>query len=273
MVCRVTLLLFVLIISEQGYSQTKKGKVLLKDTNSGIAFVNIGVIGGNIGTVTDESGNFSIALDNKYDKDSIRFSMIGYDSKSFLISSFKKDSISVVYLSPKSYKLPELKVVYRKPKEVMLGSPVVSNLLRSGFATNDLGSELGVKIKVRGTVKLKDINFNVAVCTFDSVTYRLNIYELVNETEYRNILTKPIYITFTKDKINNAISFDLKKYSIMVEGDILVALELYRDLGPGSLLFHTEYFTGSTFRRKTIEGAWINMAGVIGIYLNGDMVR
>jgi hypothetical protein len=245
----------------------------LKDTNSGIAYVNIGVIGGNIGTVTDSTGNFIIDLDKRYDNDSLRFSMIGFESKSFLISNFKKDSISVVYLSTKSYSFPEIKVVYRKPRQVRLGYPVVSNLLRSGFAANDLGSELGIKIKVRGTVKLKDINFNVAVCTFDSVTYRLNIYELVNETEYRNILTKPIYITFTKEKIENAISFDLKNYSIMVEGDILVALELYRDLGPGSLLFHTEYFTGSTFRRKTIEGAWIDMAGAIGIYLNGEMVR
>ena len=59
----------------------------------------------------------------------------------------------------------------------------------------------------------------------------------------------------------------------MVKGDILVALELYRDLGPGSLLFHTEYFTGHTFRRKSIEGAWINTAGIIGIYLNGEMMR
>lgn len=235
--------------------------------------MNIGVIGGNIGTVTDESGNFAITLDNKYDKDSIRFSMIGYESKCFLISSFKNDSISVVYLSPKSYTLPDINVVYRKPKEVMLGYPVLSNMLRSGFANNDLGSELGVKLKVRGTVRLKDINFNVAVCTFDSVTYRLNIYELVNITEYRNILTKPVYITFTKEKIDKAISFDLKNYSIIVEGDILVALELYRDLGPGSLLFHTEYFTGSTFRRKTIEGAWIEMSGVIGMYLNGEKMR
>ena len=273
MVCRVTLLLFVLIISEQSYGQIHKGKVVLKETNTGIAYVNIGVIGGNIGTVTDASGNFAIALDDKYDKDSIRFSMIGYESQSFLISRFKQDSISVISLIPKSYILPEIKVVYRKPRVVRLGFPVVSDMLRSGFAANDLGSELGVKINVRGIVRLKDINFNVAVCTFDSVTYRLNIYELVNKTEYRNILTKPVYITFTKDKIDNAISFDLKNYSIMVKGDILVALELYRDLGPGSLLFHTEYFTGSTYRRKSIEGAWINTAGIIGIYLNGEMMR
>jgi hypothetical protein len=270
---RVTLLLFVLLISEQGYSQTSKGKVVLKETNSGIGFVNIGVIGGNIGTVSDEFGNFTISLEDKYDKDSIRFSMIGYEPKSYLVSSFKKDSISVVYLSPKSYTLPEIKVVYRRPRKIRLGYPIESNLLRSGFAANDLGSELGVKLKVRGIVKLRDINFNVAVCTFDSVTYRLNIYQLVNDTEYRNILTRPVYITFSKDKIDKVIKFDLTNYSIMVSGDIMVALELYRDLGEGSLLFHTEFFAGSTFHRKTIEGVWNEASGVIGLFLNGEMLR
>jgi hypothetical protein len=273
MVCRGTLFLFVLIISEHSYSQTYKGKVVLNETNSGIAYVNIGIIGGNIGTVTDESGNFSICLDNKYDKDSIRFSMIGYDSESFLISSFKQDTISVVYLSPKSYTLPEIKVVYRRPRKIRLGYPIESNSLRSGFSSNDLGSELGVKLSVKGFVKLRDINFNVAVCTFDSVTYRLNIYESVNDTEYRNILSKPIYITFSKNKIDKVINFDLTNYSIIVSGDIMVALELYRDLGEGRLLFHTEFFTGSTFHRKTIEGDWNEASGVIGLYLHGEMVR
>ncbi len=273
MVCRVTFLLFVLFFSEQCYGQTHKGKVVLKETNSGVAYVNIGVIGSNIGTVTDASGNFSIILDNKYDKDSIRFSMIGYDSRSFLVSSFKRDTISLVFLTPRSYTLPEIKVVYRKPRETRLGLRIEESSLRCGFASNDLGSELGVKLKVRGFVKLKDINFNVAVCTFDSVTYRLNIYEEQNNGEYRNILSRPIYITFSKDKINKVISFDLTNYSILVSGNILVALELYRDLGEGRLLFHTEFFSGSTFHRKTIEGNWTESKGVIGMYLNGLVVR
>ena len=164
-------------------------------------------------------------------------------------------------------------MIYHKPKEIRLGTPVTTNDLRSGFAYNDLGSELGIKVHVKGQVKLKDINFNVAICTFDSVTYRLNIYQSLNQTEYKNILSKLIYISFSKDKINNAITFDLSKYSIIIEGDVLITLELYKDLGEGKLLFHTEYFTGTTYHKKTSEGKWTEAPGVIGMYLHGQLIR
>lgn len=273
LVKRTGLLLYILAISLSGYCQLQKGRVLSSDTNSGIGYVNIGVIGGNIGTVSDASGNFNIDIDVCYDNDSIRFSMIGFESKTFLISQFKEDTIKDINLNPKAYDLPEIKVVYKRLKDIRIGTLVTSNTLRSGFSSNELGSELGVKVKVRGLVKLEDIKFNVAVCTYDSVTYRLNIYERDNYHEYRNILVQPIYITFSKDKINEVISFDLKPYQILIEGDVLIALELYKDLGEGRLLFRTQFFTGTTYHRKTSEGDWREASGVIGMYLNGLVIK
>jgi hypothetical protein len=268
-----TVLLSIFTTSLLCYGQTQKGRVLSSETNSGIGYVSIGVIGGNLGTVADASGSFSIEIDVCYDNDSIRFSMIGYESKIFLISKFKEDAKQFIYLKPKSYDLPETKVVYHRPKVVRIGTEVTTNTLRSGFSSNELGSELGVKVKIRGLVKLEDIQFDVAVCTYDSVTYRLNIYEKYEDSEYRNILNKPIYITFSKDKINEVISFDLKPYQILIKGDVLVALELYKDLGEGRLLFRTQFFTGTTYHRKTSEGDWREASGVIGMYLHGLLIK
>ena len=267
------LLFFVLFIPGLIFSQSQNGKVLSRGTKSGIGFVNVGIIGKNIGTVSDESGNFTISLDNIYDNDSLRFSMIGYESKTFLVGQFKEDTIKNVYLNPRLYNLQEVKVIYRKTKEILIGTPVTSNDLRSGFGYNDLGSEMGVKVDVRKEVKLKDINLNVAICTFDSVTYRLNIYQSEDQTEYKNILTEPIYISFSKDKIKKVITFDLSKYSIIIQGNVLITLELYKDLGEGRLLFHTEFFTGTTYHKKTSEGKWTEAPGVIGMYLHGQTLR
>ena len=267
------LLLFVLFIPGLVFSQPIKGKVYSSETNSGLGFVNIGVIGKNVGTVSDEFGNFTITLGDTYDTDTLRFSMIGYESKTFLVGQFKEDTIKNVYLNPRLYNLQEVKVIYRKTKEILIGTPVTSNDLRSGFGYNDLGSEMGIKVDVRKEVKLKDINLNVAICTFDSVTYRLNIYQSEDQTEYKNILTEPIYISFSKDKINKVITFDLRKYSIMIEGNVLITLELYKDLGEGSLLFHTQFFTGSTYHRKTSEGKWTVASGVIGMYLYSQTTK
>ena len=265
---------FLLFVPEVVFCQLFEGRVIVhENNNSGVSFVNVGIIGKNVGTVTDQSGNFSLELDNIYDKDSIRFSMIGYESRSFLVRAFKDNAIKTIYLGPKSYSLTEVKIVYHKAREIRLGTPVISDALKSGFAENNLGSELGVKINTREPVKLEDINLNVATCTYDSVTYRLNIYKIIDNIEYKNILTQPIYISFTKDKIDKPITLTLGKYSIIVEGDILVTLELYKDLGQGKLLFYTQYFTGFTYHKKTSEGKWTKAPGEIGMYLHGQVIK
>jgi hypothetical protein len=271
---RAEFFFFLLFVPEVVFCQLFEGRVIVhEDNNSGVAYVNVGIIGKNVGTVTDKSGNFSIHLDKIYDKDSIRFSMIGYESRSFLVRAFKDNAIKTIYLGPKSYSLNEVKITYRKAREVSLGTPVISDALKSGFAENNLGSELGVKLKTRGKLKLEDINLNVSTCTYDSVTYRLNIYQAIDEMEYKNILTQPIYISFSKDKIDKPITLALGKYSIIVEGDILVTLELYKDLGQGKLLFYTQYFTSYTYHKKTSEGKWTKAPGAIGMYLHGQVIK
>lgn len=262
------LLFIVLLIPCSLLSQPETGKVISTETELGIAYVNIGVIGKNIGTVSDISGNFTITLDEIYDNDSIRFSMIGYESKAFLVSQFRADPVKNIYLKPRSYDLPEINITYNRPRKILLGNPVGTNDLRSGFSDNDLGSELGIRINARKKVLLKDINLDVAICTYDSVTYRLNIYVIEDNLVCNNILTEPIYISFAKDKITDVLTFDLSKYSIIFEGEVLVTLELYKDLGEGRLLFRTEYFTGITYHRKTSQGNWTQSPGVIGLSLN-----
>lgn len=267
------ILLFALLCPGLVFCQTRSGQVLSSETKSGIAYVNVGIIGKNIGTVTNEYGNFTITLDKINNTDSLRFSMIGYESKSFLVSQFKEDSIKDVYLVPRSYYLTEVKVFSHRTHEIRLGIPVLSDALKSGFEANDLGSEMGIKVNARKQVVLKEININVATCTFDSVVYRINIYQVVNKTEYKNILIEPIYISFSKDKIDKVITLNLRKYSILIEGEVLISLELFKDLGEGRLLFHTQYFTGITYHRKTSQGKWTEAPGAIGMYLYGQTTK
>lgn len=271
----IILLLLLVLFPEVLVGQSHEGKVLSSRTNSGIGFVNVIITGRNIGTVADISGRFSIDLDNKDDNDSLRFSMIGYESKSIVISQFRTDSLKIVYLDPVLYNLQEVIVMEHRHKlrEVQIGTPVYTNILRSGFAYNDLGSELGIKDHVKGVVRLRDMHLNVAVCTYDSVTYRLNIYKSDDGVDYKNILTSPVYISFSGDQVSEVLTFDLTEYSIVVEGDILVTLELYKDLGEGKLLFQTQYFKDYTYHRKTNDGKWTRSAGAIGLSLHGQKIR
>lgn len=270
----ILLLLYSAITPGLAFCQSYKGRVICGTSNSPVGYVNVGIVGKNIGTVTDQYGKFSIYLDPIYDNDSLLFSMIGYVSKSILVSKFREISNQDVILSPRVYDLGEVKISYHKTRRIRLGVPVLTNDLRSGFADNELGSELGIRVKTKGLVELDNINLNVATCTYDSVTYRLNIYRITGEdqTEYKNILTEPIYLTFSNDKIDKVITLDLRKYSILINGAFLITLELYKDLGEGRLLLHTQFFTGTTYHRKTSMGKWTAAPGLIGMYLYGQLI-
>ena len=270
---RAGLILLLLFCSSGISGQCQKGRILSSETRSGIGFASVGIVGKNVGTVSDGEGNFTLDIDEIYDDDSLRFSMIGYYPKSVKVSQYRQNPQKDIFLIPLSYVLKEVEVVYNKPVKKRLGNPVTDDFVRSGFGSNDLGSELGIVVYAKRKVRLKDINLNVSKCTYDSVTYRVNIYKVSLDTCYENILTKPIYISFTKEDINKPLSFDLSRYSIIVKGNIMVALELYKDLGDGKLLFNTQYFTGSTFHRRTSEGTWTESPGLIGMYLNSNEIR
>jgi hypothetical protein len=265
----VSVIFFIVAGHVQIYCQVVNGRVMSEETGKGIPYANLGVIGKNHGTVTDISGNFAIELGEIYDNDSIRFSIIGYTSKALLVKEFRYDKSKNVFLKPVSYNLQEVKVIYHRPRTIKLGEPILYNDLRSGFGNNDLGSELGVKIHVKGIVKLKNLKINVAICTYDSVTYRLNIYTMEGSTVCDNILRQQVYFSFSKKDIGKPVNLDLTPYSIVVDGDILVSLEIYKELGEGKLLFNTTYFTDVTYHKKTSEGTWSQSPGKVGISLSG----
>lgn len=265
--------LLFLTLSLNTFSQSREYKVISEGTTTGIGYVNIGVIGRNIGTVTDESGRFRLDFAELNDDDTLRFSMIGYESATLTLTSLKSNPSATVSLGSRTYELPEMKVVYPRGRDILLGTPVVSNALRSGFSDNNLGSELGIKFNVRKRMKLKDINLNIGVCTYDSVSYRLNVYQQSEDETWDNILTIPIYISFTKSDISKPVTLDLKDYYIFLEGQTIITLELYRSLGEGKLLFLTQFFTGTTYHRKSKEAVWTQSPGQIGMYLHGQSFR
>ncbi|MBC8884125.1 carboxypeptidase-like regulatory domain-containing protein [Flavobacterium piscinae] len=75
------------------------GKILSKDNNEPISYVNIGIINKDVGTVSDENGDFELilVLGNEYyvnetnEKDSILISSIGFKSQKFTVLELQKN--------------------------------------------------------------------------------------------------------------------------------------------------------------------------------------
>ena len=72
------------------YSQFVTGKIIDADSKIPLEYVNIGVIGKDKGTVCDKAGVFSLELPERFDNDTLRISIVGYDPVLYSVWEFKK---------------------------------------------------------------------------------------------------------------------------------------------------------------------------------------
>jgi hypothetical protein len=102
---RIAIIFTTLLLPRFLICQTIHGRVLSSKTDSAISYVNIGIVGKNIGTVSDESGKFILKFERIDKDDSLRFSMVGYKSRTVQLSSFRDDTSKTVFLDPVLYNL------------------------------------------------------------------------------------------------------------------------------------------------------------------------
>jgi hypothetical protein len=249
------LIIVLFFIDISIFGQEYSGFAFNSKDKSPIEFVNIGVVGKNIGTISDKNGKYSLSIDNKFYNDTIRFSCIGYKSYSARVADFKRLLEKNILLDEKLYELNEVIVSPKIFKDKTLGYNSHSRAIQGGFKENRLGYECGVLLKIKKTAILKKINLNVAYCRYDTIFYRINFYKVTGKMEFENILIKPIYIQTPKDKIKDKITVDLSSENIHVNGNCLVTIEQIKDLGNGNLWFCAT-FPGKTYYRKTSQGIW-----------------
>jgi hypothetical protein len=140
----------------------------------------------------------------------------------------------------------------------------------AGFKDNILGYELGIMMKIRKSALLEEVNINFGRCTYDSIFYRVNVYEVRGKMNFENILTEPIYLKLARENISETVVIDLKSYNIVTQGNVLITLEHVRNLGPGFLYFSSN-FSSRTYFRKTSEGKWDSAPVGISISLKAQV--
>lgn len=253
-------------------AQSFKSRTLSKIDKSPIGYVNIGIFNKNVGTTSDANGSFEIFLDDKYSNDSLTFSCIGFDTFKILVSDFKMLKNNNIFLTERSYKLSETIVLPKKLKKKTLGVTTKSKSIASGFSDNILGYEMGIMMPIKKSAKINSVNLNILYCKYDTIFYRINVYEVRDRRRkiYENVLLSPVYLTIPKDKINGTLSLDLSNKDIWVSGDCLVTIECVKNLGKGNLYFCSG-IGHSTYFRKTSQGEWKSVPIGISLSVNVDL--
>lgn len=104
-------LTLLLLITQLSTAQTLSGTVLDKKTKEPLVFATV-QIGDKYGVITNDEGVFKIQTHYFSETDSIKFSSMGYASKSFVLKDF---ALSTIYLEEK---IDELAIVYLVNKNV-----------------------------------------------------------------------------------------------------------------------------------------------------------
>lgn len=254
------------------FSQNIVGKVVNTESNKPLEFVNVGIVGKNIGTVTGLNGLFSLEVDKIFDSDSLLFSSIGFTPLQIKIADLRAMDTNIIVLQTKIYPITEVNIRPKQFKENTLGVNTKFKKIAAGFKDNNLGYECGILMKSKKRAHLKKVAINIAHCSYDTIYYRLNIYKVIGEMQFENILKEPIFIEMSKELITDEIQIDLKSKNIVVEGDFLITLEHIKDLGDGYIYFCAA-ITDKTYYRKTSQGSWETAAVGVAISVVADIEK
>jgi len=222
---RTSILFFSLFTISNLFGQEIRGLIIDSESEMPIEFVNIGVVNVSSGTITNESGIFSLDCE-KLPKDCrINISMIGYESKTFNLNDLI-DKTTTIRLVRKTYELDEVTI---KWKEIIrkLGTVKISKLAGvCGLQGTQKGKghELGLLLHLGDNpVMIEDVNLKIRKHSYDTVVFRLHIRSIENGLPANELLTHNIYLPISKYK--GWQKFDLSEYKISLRGDIVLSIE------------------------------------------------
>lgn len=216
-----------LIASTVGYTQsTIEGEIIDSETGLNLPYVNIGIPGINVGTVSNYQGEFTLKLkEDIQPDDTIHFSFIGYKTQKFPVSSLSKQENNIE-LIPEINQLQEVVFTGRKPKHKRLGRThkglgmTWSNLYTAGEKTDDrLSKEIGMKFKLRNDCRMNSLNFYIGLNEYTSVKFRVNFYRLENDLP-SELLNDEDIVFEIKNGFSGWFKVDLDPYNIFLKKEL-----------------------------------------------------
>ena len=107
---------FTLFIFQGAFllGQTVISGHVMDTKGASLPYVNIGIKGMNIGTCSTAEGRFSITIPENHKKDTLTFSMMGYEESKVPVSNLKSNGENTIQLKPASLLLTEVTISQKK---------------------------------------------------------------------------------------------------------------------------------------------------------------
>jgi hypothetical protein len=270
--CLLTFIFCTAFIIPLGAQNFIIGQVLDSESLEPLPYVNIGLQNRNIGTVSDEEGYFEFEVDaQKNNQDTLRFSMIGFEPKSYVLEDYLKQNLIEVTLTEETTALEEviLTSAQKNYKTKILGNKTTSKAIYAAFTSNKLGNEMGFIVRARkDPMILKKFNISLVENDYGPIKFRLNLYDVFNGIPNQTLLKENIFIE--TDIRSGIVSLDLTPYEIVIDQDFFITIEWIEDLGPGKLFFSGGFFGAPLYAREVSQGTW-SKVGVASVGMNVEV--
>jgi len=244
-----------------------EGRIIQGMNGEPLSYVSIGVVNKNLGTLSDRQGEFTLSLPKSLYNDTLRVSIVGYETQNFTVSEFIRKVKADFNISMKESKIviPEIAIVDSKMKSKVFGNKTQVKWFNAGFASDTLGNEMAIKVKSRRTpTVLKTFNLSIVENGYDLVRFRLNFYDIKRGKPGKLLNTQNIIIeTSIKDGL---LSFDLTPYNITMNESFFISIE-WLDEHPEQkeLRFSAKYPAKSLYYRSASHGRWKKITSMLGI--------
>lgn len=121
MACLKISVFIIITLGNSVFGQNYSGIVINNKDQNPIEFVNIGIVSKNTGTISDENGKYNLFIDKKFENDTLKFSCVGFEPFSMVVSDFIKLPNKNINLKERIYELKEVIISPKKFKYKILG--------------------------------------------------------------------------------------------------------------------------------------------------------
>ncbi|WP_088341272.1 carboxypeptidase-like regulatory domain-containing protein [Robiginitalea sediminis] len=262
---------FLIVIFILGGAVTASAQLLLRGritdaaTRQPIPYVNIGLVGRGIGTVSDADGYYELWVREASPDDLLRISCLGYEPLTQSWEDLPEGPDISFTMRKGAIALDEVvvSVLPTYTLEEIVGYPLAST--RDFAYWKDslaLGAELASRIRVSpGTRRLNTLFFNTTSNPADSVLVRINCYAFPGSggkpAEPLNKSGQSILYTLPGGASEAVV--DLMPFDLWVEDDFYLSLELLAVYGSDEISLTMPAAAesrGATYRRYASQGEW-----------------
>lgn len=239
------LFIFILIYDVCVGQTVINGKVINKKNGEPIPFVNIGIPGVGVGTVSDTQGVFILEIPERLKNEKLIFSHVNFGTIRLELKSLIQNS--VIELMPVVQTLNEITV--RGTIRDKIGYLPEDASTFGFFKVKGLGGEGGVIIHNEDTLKLVNFFMNVINNPFEKVTFRLNVYDVKSNMPSKKLNAHDIIFDIPGG-FKGSYSVALGENAIVVTEDFVVAVEVIGYTKPKS---ESDVLYISAFQDKNVK--------------------